>query len=1157
MQSTTASRHTISIFERLKQKVLVFDGAMGTAIQTYHPTSEDFEHHEGCNDFLCKTRPEMITEIHASYILAGAECIETNTFGSNRIKLEEYGIADQLISLNQAAVHCAQQAILQVNPDFPVYIIGSMGPSGYLPSSSDPVLSDITVDYLYSVYKEQAAVLIAAGVDGLLIETGQDLLEMKHAIIGAKDAIAESGQTILLMAQPTLDTTGRMLLGTDAQAFLPLFIDLGVDVLGLNCSTGPDEMRSPIRYLGEYSPVPISVIPNAGLPENREGDAHYHLEPEPFAKTLSQFVSDFGVSIVGGCCGTTPAHIRALVKAISNLPFRQRTPAPVRMASSSMGAVSFDIENKPLIVGERLNSQGSRKFKHLLLEDDYDTMSLMARQQVEGGAHLLDLCVALNEREDEGAQMSRLVRDLSQQVEAPLVIDSTEYGVIEQALKLLPGRGIVNSIHLEGNGDRVHKILPLLKRYGGSAVAMLIDQSGMAKTIARKIEVAQKLYDIVTLEYRLPAHTLIFDPLVFTLATGDQEFRESAKETIAAIQWIKANLENTYTILGISNVSFGLTPAARRVLNSVYLYHTTVAGLDFAIVNPTEVIPYPALSDQERKLANALVFNETESALAEFIDYFQTQDGSRAQDRQAEEEHVVRTVEEQIRWQILNRKKEGIEAHLDTALQTYAPAAVINQILLPSMKEVGDKMATGELILPFVLQSAEVMKKSVSYLEQFLDKADQVSKGTLVLATVYGDVHDIGKNLVKTIFSNNGYVVHDLGKQVPLTQILAKAKEVKADAIGLSALLVTTSKQMAYCVEECHQSELNYPIIIGGAAINRDYGFRISCLGEEITYPAGVFYAKDAFEGLNVMNRLMNPEEQPLLMQEYQAEVIERKQRKLNYEKLAPTAIVTTERQVRPSESIPEPPFWGVRKIDTPQIDQRDVAALMDYQSLFRLSWGLKNKSPEEFEFVLKTEFEPLLETMLIACQAKGIFKPQVLYGYFPCYAEANDLIVLDPLTFVERERFSLPRQTSRDLLCMSDYFNPKPSDGSHTYDVLPLQLVTMGREITQECNRLDQASEYAKSYYLHGLGVQMAEGLAQWAHHYILKELNLPLERGKRYSFGYPACPDLSDQAKQFALLDAQAQLGVSLTEAFLIEPEQSTSALIIHHPEAKYYSV
>lgn len=1154
--------------ERMVQKVMVLDGAMGTQIQTFNPTSEDFRGHEGCNDYLSLTRPDIITAIHERYLQAGCDCVETNTFGSNRIKLEEYGIESELREVNFASIACVKNAIqsitkIDAEKAKPRYILASLGPSGYLPSSSDPTLSNISPDRIYEVYREQSVVLIEAGVDAILIETGQDILEMKLAVIGAKDAIADCGRDVVLMAQPTLDTTGRMLLGTDIATAIPLFTDLGVDVFGLNCSTGPDEMRESVRTLSQYSPMPISIIPNAGMPENIDGVALYRLPPEDLAKTLEEYVVEFGVQFVGGCCGTSPEHIKAIATMVDNKAPKVRQIEPLQVVTSSIQSVDFNMDNKPILVGERLNSQGSRKFKNLLLADDYETMGLMAREMVDSGSHLLDLCVAVNERDDEKEQMCRLVHDLSHLVEAPLVIDSTEPEVIEAALKMLPGRGIVNSIHLEGNGERLHKVAPLLKKYGGSAVAMLIDENGMAKTAAQKHAVAQKLYDAVTKDYGLPPHTLIFDALTFTLATGDDEFKRSAIETFEGIRWIKQNLPGTYTILGVSNASFGLSPAARRVLNSVYLYHAVQAGLDFAIVNAKEIIPYPMLSEEEKAVSNALIFDEKESALADFIAYFESNQATTAQVE--EDDGVERTVEEQLHYQILNRKKDGVEAVLDEALKKYTAPEIINAVLLPAMKEVGDKMATGELILPFVLQSAEVMKKSVSYLEQFLDKNDSVSKGKLVLATVYGDVHDIGKNLVKTIFSNNGYEVYDLGKQVPLATILDKAKEVGADAIGLSALLVTTSKQMAYCVEECHKSDLNYPIIIGGAAINRDYGFRISCLKnsesgmqeEELVYPGGVFYSKDAFEGLSIMNRLQDPTEKEKLLGEYQADIVDRRQRAVKYQAIKDekAAAAITESQVPDAKVIPAPPFWGMKRVDAQEIDIDEVLTMVDFPSLFRLSWGLKNMAKDEYEKMLKTQYYPLVKEIMAESKKHGIFQPQVLYGYLPCYRDGNTLIVLDESDMkTERERFEFPRQIENEYLCLADYFAAKDSG---KIDVIPFQLVTMGDNVSAFCNALDKKNEYSRSYYIHGLAVQMADALAEWTHRRIKAELGMQPEQGKRYSFGYPACPDLADQVKQFKLMRVSEHTTIQLTDAYQIIPEQSTSALVVHHSAAKYYSV
>lgn len=1152
----------LSLRQRLKQGVLLFDGAMGTSIQQYRLSAEDFHGKEGCNEYLCLIQPDLIRKIHESFLHAGCDCVETNTFGANRLKLQEYGLEASVVAINQAAVHLARQAIeRQESDNRPCYITGSLGPTGFLPSSSDPLLSKVSVDFLQEVYFEQALVLVESGVDALLIETGQDILEMKHAVIGARRAIAEARKDILLMVQPTLDRSGRMLLGTDLAAALPLFADLGVDTFGINCSTGPDEMRESVRYLALHSPLPISVMPNAGFPENNDGNAHYSLQPEVFAEALAGFVREFGVQIVGGCCGTTPKHIMELFRVAQGIPAPKYQPIhSIRAVSSSIKAVNLDEpDNKPVLVGERLNSQGSRRFKRLLLEEDYDGIEQMARAQVDEGAQILDVCVAMNERDDEMKQMCRLVRDLSQVVEAPLMIDSTEYEVIEAALKLVPGRAVVNSIHLEGQGERLHRIAPMLKKYGGAAVAMLIDSDGMAKTVPHKMQVARTIYDLVTKNYGLPPHALIFDPLTFTLATGEEEFKNAALETLETIRRIKSDLPGSYTILGISNASFGLTPEGRRVLNSVYLYHATKAGLDLVIVNAKEIVPYTMLSDKERELADALVLNKREDALADFIHYFETHSHSSRRNTpsdKADNEDATLPIEEQIRYRILNRRKDGIEEVLKQSLQTYTPAQVINRILLPAMKEVGDKMASGELILPFVLQSAEVMKRSVAYLEQFLPQGEQISRGTVVLGTVYGDVHDIGKNLVKTILVNNGYTVYDLGKQVPLPDVLAKAKEVNADAICLSALLVTTSKQMAYCVEECSKQDLHYPIIIGGAAINRNYGFRISCLDEELIYPGGVFYAKDAFEGLDIMNRLMNPQERALLMEEYYADIAERRNRAAAYEDKSVSASpeLALKSRVKPVKHPPEPPFWGMRMIESGAIDLDQIYPLMDFPSLFRLSWGLKNRNKEEYERLLQEEFYPLLVDLLEECKQKKIFEPSALYGYFPCYAEGDDLVILENDMTSERHRFQFPRQRNREQLCLADYF---ASQESGQIDVLPMQLVTMGHQVSKVCNALDRSHEYSRGYYIHGLAVQMADALAEWLHRRVQNELGIPQEQGKRYSFGYPACPDLSQQVKQFELMEVSRYMNVTLTEAFQMEPEQSTSALVVHHPEAKYFTV
>src|SRR5438128_9091646 len=849
----------------LNRRVLVYDGAMGTNIQRYNLSAEDFggKALEGCNDHLVLTRPDVIQEIHESFLAVGCDVVETCTFQSTPRRLHEWGLGDKVRDINIAAAKIARAACEKFEtPDRPRFVAASMGPTGMLPSSSDPVLSQISYEELSANYYEQAKYLVEGGVDLLLIETSQDILEVKAAVAGIEKLFTEIGRRLPIQTQVTLDVSGRMLLGTDIASAMTTLEALKVDVIGLNCSTGPEHMREPVRYLSEHATLPLSVIPNAGLPLNTGvGEAVYPLEPEPMATALAEFVKDFGVRIVGGCCGTTPAHLSAVVSAIRRAEPQAKPahPSHVPRVSSAMRAITLHQDPPPLLVGERVNSQGSRKVKRLLLADDYEGILEVARDQVDSGAHVLDVCVALTERADEAEQMSKVVKLLSMSVETPLVIDSTEANVIEAALEHIPGRGIVNSINMENGRKRIDAVVPLVKKHGAAVIALTIDEIGMAKTRERKLEVAKKIYDIVVGEYGLAPEDLIYDALTFTLATGDAEWIESGKETIEGIRLIKRELPGVSTILGVSNVSFGLTPDARGVLNSVFLHHCVQAGLDAAIVNPAHIRPYAEISSQERELADDLVFNKRPEALQRFIEYFaSTGEAASAAQVEKEDPTAGMTAEQKIHWMILHRKKEGIEEQLDAAGVRKDPVRVLNDVLLPAMKEVGDKFGAGELILPFVLQSAEVMKKAVRHREQLLEKAEGFNKGKVVLATVYGDVHDIGKSLVNTILANNGYTVFDLGKQVPVNTIIDKAIEVGADAIGLSALLVSTSKQMPLCVQELDRRGLAMPVLIGGAAINRRFGRRALFVEDERAYAPGVFYCKDAFEGLESMDRLQD-----------------------------------------------------------------------------------------------------------------------------------------------------------------------------------------------------------------------------------------------------------------------------------------------------------
>ena len=1152
-----------SYLRALAERVLVFDGAMGTSIQRYHLTAEDYGGAtlEGCNDHLVLTRPDVIQAIHESFLAVGCDVVETCTFQSTPRRLEEWGLKKKAQAINVAAARVARAAADKyATPERPRFVAGSIGPTGMLPSSSDPALSAITFDALAHEYYWQAKYLIEGGVDVLLVETSQDILEVKAAIAGFERLFAELGRRIPVQAQVTLDTSGRMLLGTDIASAMTTLESLPVHVIGLNCSTGPEHMREPVRYLTEHATRPISCIPNAGLPLNTgTGDAVYPLEPAPMGEALREFVQQFGVRIVGGCCGTTPAHLEAVVKAVSGVTPAARGAHNVPRVSSAMRAITMHQDPAPLLVGERVNAQGSRKVKRLLLAEDYEGILEVAREQVDGGAHVLDVCVAVTERSDEADQMQKVVRLLSQSVETPLMIDSTEPEVIARALEHIPGRALINSINMENGRARIESVVPLAKRHGAALVALTIDPQGMARTAARKLEVARAIHDIVVGEYGLAPEDLLFDALTFTLATGDAEWIDSAHETIDGIRAIKAALPGVLTILGVSNVSFGLAPDARGVLNSVFLHHCVQAGLDAAIVNPSHVTPYAEIGAAERALADDLIFNRKPEALSAFIAHFaQTEDGGRKTEERADPTAGM-TPSQRVHWMVLHRKKEGIEAALDAAGVREHPVQVLNEVLLPAMKEVGDKFGAGELILPFVLQSAEVMKKAVKHLEQFLERQEGYTKGTVVLATVYGDVHDIGKSLVYTILSNNGYTVHDLGKQVPVNTIVEKAIELKADAIGLSALLVSTSKQMPLCVQELDRRGLSLPVMIGGAAINRRFGRRAMFVDGDRAYAPGVFYCKDAFEGLETMDRLQDPAQRGAFTQQLMDDARNDVFLHANVGKdVRAGGDDTTRSDVRTDVTVPRAPFFGARVLT--DIPLREVLDLLDLDELYRLQWGGRG-SGEAFDKMVHEEFDPARRRLEAAAARDGWLQPQAVYGYFPAQADGNAIVVYDPAAFdsdggSKREiaRFTFPRQSGRERLCLADYVRPV---GSDDVDVIGLQVVTVGNAASELFATLQGAGEFSEAFLVHGLAVEAAEATAQWMHARIRRELALPDERGKRYSWGYGACPDLDDHAALFKLLPAEQALGMSLTEAFQLIPEQSTAAIVLHHPEAKYYAV
>jgi 5-methyltetrahydrofolate--homocysteine methyltransferase len=1152
--------------DELDQRVLIYDGAMGTSLQLMNLTAEDFggEKYFGCNDYLAITRPQAVEKVHRSFLDVGVDVIETDTFRSNHITLSEYGLGNRVIEVNQAAASLARQLADEYTQSTGQirFVAGSIGPSGKLPSMDDPELSNVSFDELVDVFREQATGLIQGGVDLLLIETSQDILEVKAAILGIQKAFGETEISLPIQAQVTLDTTGRMLLGTDMTAALTILEGLPIDVIGLNCSTGPDYMREPIHLLSELSNLPVSCIPNAGLPLNVDGQAVYPMKPEPFSDELTEFVEKYHINVVGGCCGTTPEHLRLLSQKVRKLPRSVRPVTDVPRLASATQAMAMLQEPKPFLIGERLNTQGSQKFKKLVLDEDFDSILTIARQQVENGAHGLDLCVALTERPDEPVLMRRLVKTLAPSIRVPLIFDSTEPDVLEIALQTAPGRCLLNSTNLEAGRAKADRIFGLAKKYNAAVIVLTIDEQGMAKTAARKLEVARRIYDIAVNEHDLKPSDLVFDALTFTLATGDPEFSDSAVDTMEGIRKIKNALPGVLTSLGVSNVSFGLTPPARAVLNSIMLYHCVQNGLDMAIVNPAQITPYPEIPEDERQIAEDLIFNRRPDALQQLIEHFE-RSGASVKGKTSASEVALQSMnpEERLHWRILHRQKEGVEQDIDEILgredqrsKHEVAVEILNTVLLPAMKEVGDKFGAGELILPFVLQSAEVMKKSVAHVELFLERKEGVSKGTMVLATVYGDVHDIGKNLVKTILSNNGYRIIDLGKQVPAEKIISRAIEEKADAIGLSALLVSTSKQMPLIVNELHRRGLKIPVLIGGAAINRRFGRRILKTEAGDYYEPGVFYCKDAFEGLSTMENLINPERKTSLLAQIRKEA-DFELGQAGQQTRQP-AEVRQKSSTTPAEFIPRPPSWGPRVVRDMPLDI--VFQHLPKNELFRLSWGAKNTHGEAWTR-LEAEFEQRLDDMRRQALQEGWIKPQAVYGYWPAQSDGDDLVIFEPGTVgagspTEIQRFHFPRQPSGDYLCLSDYFAPLSSG---KMDVVVFQVVTVGQQASERFQWLQDQANYSEAYFTHGLGVQMAEATADYLHNHIRRELSLAPEQGKRYSWGYPAIPELEDHVKVFELLPAKTEIGMALTSAYQLLPEQSTAAIILHHPDAKYFSV
>jgi 5-methyltetrahydrofolate--homocysteine methyltransferase len=1129
-----------------RDRVVVFDGGMGATLEQFDLDLErDYRLPGRCHEALVLNRPDVIQGVHESMVEAGAEVVETDTFQGSRLKLDEWGLGEHTLEINRRAAEIARAAVGERR-----FVAGSIGPTGFLPASEDPSLGQIRFRELVSVFAEQAQGLLEGGVDLVIIETAQDILEVKAAVFGVREAFKLTGRrTPIQTSVSLLPNGGKMLLGTDISAVLATLEALEVDVIGLNCSTGPEDMRDAIRFLGATSPLPVHCIPNAGIPhQGPNGETVFPEEPGPLAEALGEFVERYGVSIVGGCCGTTPEHIRAIRERCGDRPVSTRpAPRPPHL-SSMIAATPLVQEPRPSIVGERVNSQGSRKAKEMLLADDYDGLLGVAEDQVEGGAHVLDLCVALTERTDEAEQMRLVAKKVSLTQPAPIQVDSTEPDVIATALDQIPGRAIVNSVNLEAGRAKLDRVVPIAMEHGAALIALTIDEVGMAKTRERKLEVARRIRELVCDEHGMDPELLIFDALTFTLTTGDEEWRPSAVETIEGIRLIKAELPGVKTSLGVSNVSFGIGLPARSVLNSVFLHHCVEAGLDLAMVNPNHITPYGEIPAEERALADDLVFDRREDALERFIAHFE----AKGPDAEAEAADPTAGMEPEaaLHWHILRRKKDGVEAQIDLAVEKIGAVPTLNDVLLPAMKEVGDKFGAGELILPFVLQSAEVMKRAVARLERYLDKLEGYTKGTVVLATVFGDVHDIGKSLVNTILTNNGYTVVDLGKQVPIGTILDAAREHDATAIGLSALLVSTSKQMPLAIQELHAQGLRYPVLLGGAAINRKFGLRAlypGGTGSEELYEPGVFYCKDAFEGLSVMDRLVEPERRREMVEQVR-EAAATLRATGEEEEVLDTSDDSVRSPVRTDVAVPEPPFWGVREL---AVDLDEVYPHLDTHVLFKLHWGGRGVKGEAWRALVEDDFRPRLERMW---REQDYLRPRALVGYFPCYSEGNEIVVLDPDDReTVLERLQTPRQPKGDRLCLADFFRPKESG---ELDVIALQAVTAGQDVTDRMARLEHEGEFAEQLFTHGLGVQVAEGMAEWLHARIRDDLGIAATQGRRYSWGYPAVPEQSEHEKVERLLGL-GDIGISLSGGYAVEPEQSTLALIAHHPQATYFGM
>ncbi|CAA9325638.1 MAG: 5-methyltetrahydrofolate--homocysteine methyltransferase [uncultured Frankineae bacterium] len=1178
-----------SLLTALRERVVVADGAMGTMLQAAEHTGGglsidgDFQGHEGCNEILNLTRPDVVRSVHDAYFAVGCDAVETNTFGSNWAALAEYGIPERIRETALAGARIARESADHWStPDHPRWVIGSVGPGTKLPT-----LGHAPYARLRDAYQEQCEAMVEGGVDAILVETAQDLLQVKAAVVGARRAMAATGRRVALIAQVTVELTGTMLLGSEIGAAVAAVEPLGVDVLGMNCATGPAEMSEHLRYLSQHATVPLSVMPNAGLPQLGRSGAEYPLQPAELADALEDFARTYGVGLVGGCCGTTPEHLRQVVERVRGRAVVARTPQVEPAAASLYSAVPFRQDAGVLMVGERTNTNGSKAFREAMLAGDWEKVVDIGREAVREGAHLIDVCVDYVGR-DGAVDMREAAARLATASTLPIMLDSTEPPVIEAGLECLGGRAVINSVNFEdgeGPDSRFARVMPIVKEHGAAVVALTIDEEGQARTADWKLRVAERLIATLTGEWGMRSSDILVDFLTFTLGTGQEESRRDGLETIEAIRRLSQSHPEVGTTLGLSNISFGLKPAARVVLNSVFLSECQKAGLTSAIVHASKILPMNRIPDEQREVALDLVHDRRRpdthpdgayDPLTAFLDLFE---GVDAQDSAKSRAELLLELplEERLQRRIVDGEKNGLEADLDAAMaEGRKPLAIVNDTLLAGMKVVGELFGSGEMQLPFVLQSAEVMKTAVAHLEPHMEKVEgQEGKGRIVLATVKGDVHDIGKNLVDIILSNNGYTVVNLGIKQPVNAILDAAQEHDADVIGMSGLLVKSTVVMKENLLEMNSRGIasTYPVILGGAALTRAY---VEQDLDEV-FDGDVKYARDAFEGLRLMDELMAVKRGAVAPEVSAERAAKDAERKARHARSRAIAASRTAREQAPAEPvgrsdvatdnrIPEPPFWGPRV--SKGIALADYASWIDERALFLGQWGLRGSRAGQgpsYDELVETEGRPRLRALLSQVQAEGVMQAAVVHGYFPAVSKGDDLLVLDPVSGGERCRFTFPRQKRDRHLCLSDFWRPQESG---EVDVVAFQVVTMGSRVSEVAADLFARNAYREYLELHGLSVQLTEALAEFWHARVREELGFAAEdardlsgilklehRGARYAWGYPACPDVEDQTKVAELLE-WSRIGVELSEEFQLTPEQSTSAIIAHHPEAKYFA-